>query len=394
MSDVRRTRRTVARRDRIGQTELHASPANGVDFAYLAAGDDGPLALCLHGFPDSAHTLAPPAARARRAPATARWRRSMRGYAPTAVAGRRPLPDRRRWRPTRSRCTRRSAATRPRCDHRPRLGRDARRTAPRCSRPSDGRRSSTMAVPPGGAMGRGVRRATPTQLKRSWYMFFFQHGLADLVVPANDLAFIDMIWARLVAGLRRRRSDLAHVKDCAARPGQPRRRARLLPGDVRRRSRRTRRSPTRRQRRRRGAAAAARCTCTVATTAASASRSPSDARDASSADNVDDRDRRRRRSLPAARTARRRQRTDPGVPRHEHASPPSPHPSCPTASSSSSRRSARRAGWSRRCSPRSRRATLTVYTQDDPSFPAGVAADPRRRPRRSAGTTTSRPCRR
>ena len=33
------------------------------------------------------------------------------------------------------------------------------------------------------------------QLKRSWYMFFFQHPLADLVVGANDLAFIDMLWA-------------------------------------------------------------------------------------------------------------------------------------------------------------------------------------------------------
>ncbi len=30
----------------------------------------------------------------------------------------------------------------------------------------------------------------------------------------------------------------------------------------------------------------------------------------------------------------------------------------------------------------------TVYTQDDPAFPAGVDADPRRRSRRSAGTTT------
>ncbi len=31
--------------------------ANGVDFAYLDEGpDDGPLALCLHGFPDTAHT--------------------------------------------------------------------------------------------------------------------------------------------------------------------------------------------------------------------------------------------------------------------------------------------------------------------------------------------------
>ena len=32
--------------------------ANGIDFAYLEAGPaDGPLALCLHGFPDHAPTF-------------------------------------------------------------------------------------------------------------------------------------------------------------------------------------------------------------------------------------------------------------------------------------------------------------------------------------------------
>ena len=57
--------------------------ANGVDFAYLACGS-GPLALCLHGFPDSAHTwrhLLPMLAEAGfRAVAP-----FMRGYAPSSV---------------------------------------------------------------------------------------------------------------------------------------------------------------------------------------------------------------------------------------------------------------------------------------------------------------------
>ena len=53
-------------------------------FAYLTTGGSGPLALCLHGFPDTAHTwrhLAPRLAAAGYravAPFT-------RGYAPTAV---------------------------------------------------------------------------------------------------------------------------------------------------------------------------------------------------------------------------------------------------------------------------------------------------------------------
>src|SRR5689334_19667198 len=59
--------------------------ANGLEFGYLAAGpEDGPLALCLHGFPDSAHTwrhlLPELAADGYRAVAP-----FMRGYAPTSV---------------------------------------------------------------------------------------------------------------------------------------------------------------------------------------------------------------------------------------------------------------------------------------------------------------------
>ncbi|MFZ0248696.1 MAG: hypothetical protein WAL61_02025, partial [Acidimicrobiales bacterium] len=59
--------------------------ANGVEFACLTDGpDDGPLALCLHGFPDTARTwryLLPELAGAGyRAVAP-----FLRGYAPTAV---------------------------------------------------------------------------------------------------------------------------------------------------------------------------------------------------------------------------------------------------------------------------------------------------------------------
>ena len=65
-------------------SRLHTIVANGVEFAYLAAGESGPLALCLHGFPDSAHSwrhLLP-------ALADAGYRAVapfQRGYAPTAV---------------------------------------------------------------------------------------------------------------------------------------------------------------------------------------------------------------------------------------------------------------------------------------------------------------------
>ena len=60
--------------------------ANGIDFHYLEAGH-GPLALCLHGFPDNAHTYD----RLLPALATAGFHAVapfMRGYAPTS-----PAPD-------------------------------------------------------------------------------------------------------------------------------------------------------------------------------------------------------------------------------------------------------------------------------------------------------------
>ncbi len=62
----------------------HAVHANDIDFTYFECGS-GPLALCLHGFPDSAHTwrhVLPELANAGyRAVAP-----FMRGYAPTSVA--------------------------------------------------------------------------------------------------------------------------------------------------------------------------------------------------------------------------------------------------------------------------------------------------------------------
>jgi pimeloyl-ACP methyl ester carboxylesterase len=51
-----------------------------------------------------------------------------------------------------------------------------------------------MAVPPGGALGAAFL-TNLSQVKRSWYMFLFQHPLADLLVGANDLAFVDMLWS-------------------------------------------------------------------------------------------------------------------------------------------------------------------------------------------------------
>ena len=157
--------------------------------SYLECGS-GPLALCLHGFPDSAYSwrhLLPALADAgfrAVAPFT-------RGYAPTSVA-----PDG---------LYQTGALSHDANVLHDALGADENAViighdwgAPSAygaaiDQPTRWKKVVGMAVPPGAAMGMAFM-SNLTQLKRSWYMFFFQHPLADLVVPANDLEFIDMIW--------------------------------------------------------------------------------------------------------------------------------------------------------------------------------------------------------
>jgi pimeloyl-ACP methyl ester carboxylesterase len=81
--------------------------------------------------------------------------------------------------------------------------------------PDRWRRVVTMAVPPAGAVATGFLQYR--QLKRSWYMFFFQSGLADMVVGMDDLAFIDGLWADWSPGYDGT-EDLVHVKDALRDP--------------------------------------------------------------------------------------------------------------------------------------------------------------------------------
>ena len=171
-------------------TESIRVNARGVEFHCLTMGS-GPLALLLHGFPDSARSWIPLMQRL----ADSGWRAVapyMRGYAPTAV------PD--------DGCFQTAALAADAVALHEALGGDADAViighdwgAPATYgaallAPDRWRRVVGMAVPPGAAMGAALVGNLP-QLKRSWYMFFFQHPLSDLVVAANDLAFIDMLWA-------------------------------------------------------------------------------------------------------------------------------------------------------------------------------------------------------
>jgi pimeloyl-ACP methyl ester carboxylesterase len=185
--------------------------ANALEFAYLEAGS-GPLALCLHGFPDSAWTwrhLLPALADAGYH-AVAPF---LRGYAPTAI------PDDGLYQS--------GAIAADAIALHTELGGDgdavlighdwgAVATYPAVAHaPDRWRRAIALAVPPSGALASGFMQYA--QLKRSWYMFFFQHALSDVVVGMGDLAFIDGLWADWSPGFDAS-DDLPHVKDALRDP--------------------------------------------------------------------------------------------------------------------------------------------------------------------------------
>lgn len=186
--------------------------ANGLTFTYHELGGDGPLALCLHGFPDSAwgwrHLLPALAGAGFRAVAP-----FLRGYAPTEV----PADGVYQTGALAADAVALHEALGGDADA-VLLGHDwgAMATYGAASlEPGRWRRVVGMAVPPAGAMGQGF--LSYDQLRRSWYMFFFQHPLADVVVPLDDLAFVDRLWADWSPGYDAA-DDLPRVKDALRDP--------------------------------------------------------------------------------------------------------------------------------------------------------------------------------
>lgn len=184
---------------------------NDVELAHLEVGD-GPLAICLHGFPDSAwtwrHLLPALADAGYRAVAP-----FLRGYAPSAV----PADGRYQT----------AALGLDACGLHEALGGDDDAVlighdwgamaayVAASHEPQRWRRVVTMAVPPAAAVAQGL--TSYDQLRRSWYMFFFQHPLAELAVPAGDLAFVDRLWAEWSPGYDAA-EDLPRVKQSLRDP--------------------------------------------------------------------------------------------------------------------------------------------------------------------------------
>jgi pimeloyl-ACP methyl ester carboxylesterase len=189
--------------------------ANGVDFAYLSAGsssDGRPLALCLHGFPDTAwtwrHLLPELADAGYRAVAP-----FLRGYAPSAV-------------PADGRYQLGALASDAIALH-DAFGGDAQAvlighdwgamttyTAASYA-PERWRRVVAANVPPLGAMGNAF--FDYDQIKRSFYMFFFQTAFAEPAVAMNDMAFIEGLWRDWSPGYDAT-FDLEKVKDALREP--------------------------------------------------------------------------------------------------------------------------------------------------------------------------------
>jgi pimeloyl-ACP methyl ester carboxylesterase len=199
-------------------TEPRRLSANGIDFAYLEAGPaDGALALCLHGFPDHAPTYTESGLLGALAGAgyhaVAPW---LRGYAPTGLA-----PDGNYE--TASVALDALALADELAPDRAAvlIGHDWGAIAAYIAaghRPDRFTKLVTMAVPHQAALMTRFL-STPEQLKRSWYVFFFQTPMAEMVVPMNDFALIDMLWRDWSPGLVPDPAFMRALKDTLGAPG-------------------------------------------------------------------------------------------------------------------------------------------------------------------------------
>lgn len=189
--------------------------ANGLRFAYVAQGpQDGPLALCLHGFPDHAGTwrhLQPQLADAGFR-SVAVW---MRGYAPSEV------PADRATSPT-------TLTADVNALHRALggtadavlIGHDwggiiGARAA--TAAPERWRSVVTMAVPVEAVMR--PANIDPAQLRRSWYTLLAQLPGAEGRFLRDELALVERLWREWSPGYDPEPDDLAAVKKTLAEPG-------------------------------------------------------------------------------------------------------------------------------------------------------------------------------
>lgn len=185
----------------------------GMTFHTLEAGD-GPLVVCVHGFPDHArsfrHQLPALAAAGYRAVAP-----FTRGYAPTD-----PAPDG-YYHPASQAMDVLGIIDALGYDDAVVYGHDWGALAAygaALAAPERVRKLVTSAVP----YGRQVAEAFLTsydQQRRFWYMFFFQHPFAEAAVPHDDFAFLERLWADWSPGWQCPPDEMEAVKVTFRKPG-------------------------------------------------------------------------------------------------------------------------------------------------------------------------------
>ncbi|MFL5828452.1 MAG: alpha/beta fold hydrolase [Solirubrobacteraceae bacterium] len=182
-----------------------------LEFGILEEGS-GPLALCLHGFPDTAHTwrhLLPELANAG-FHAVAPF---MRGYAPSALAGDDVY--------SLGSLVADAVALHEALDGDKQavlIGHDWGAEATYGAgafAPERFRKLVTLAIPPTGLDQRVF--SDYGQLKRFWYMFFLGAPFAEPVVAADEMAFLARLWSDWSPGYDAS-EDLAFLKQSLSEP--------------------------------------------------------------------------------------------------------------------------------------------------------------------------------
>lgn len=187
--------------------------ARGMTFHTLEEGE-GPLVLCLHGFPDSLrsfrHQLPALAAAGYRAVAPA-----MRGYAPTGAA-----PDG-HYQTAALGLDAVALIEALGYDDAVVFGHDWGALAAygaALAAPNRVRKLVSAAVPYGAQVSAAFMSSYDQQ-RRSWYMFFFQTPFADVALAHDDYAFLERLWRDWSPGWRYPAEEIEALKAVFREPG-------------------------------------------------------------------------------------------------------------------------------------------------------------------------------
>lgn len=185
----------------------------GLEFPTLEAGD-GPLVLCLHGFPDHhesfRHQLPALAAAGFRAVAPC-----MRGYAPSAI----PADGRYQT----AALAEDALAMIEALGHEDAviIGHDwgAAAACGAAIAAPQRVRSLIIAALPHGPQLLNALTTNPAQQRRFWYVFFFQTPFAEPAVAHDDFAFLERLWADWSPDWQPPADVIARLKDTLRQPG-------------------------------------------------------------------------------------------------------------------------------------------------------------------------------